>query len=119
MYIKSLPPLLCIHLKRFGYDWEANRALKFDDYFKVSIKIQYLFSEWFSSEFWNLGSSFTGRTYTFGVNPSPINYLFVTLKKMIFVNTLEKSKISQYLEYPCLSKQYLPLSKKITPVLAL
>ncbi|XP_060555692.1 ubiquitin carboxyl-terminal hydrolase 24-like isoform X1 [Ruditapes philippinarum] len=34
MHIKSLPPTLCIHLKRFGYDWEANRALKFDDYFK-------------------------------------------------------------------------------------
>ena len=31
----NLPPLLCIQLKRFGYDWEANRALKFDDYFKV------------------------------------------------------------------------------------
>ena len=37
MCIKNLPPLLCIQLKRFGYDWEANRALKFDDYFKVSI----------------------------------------------------------------------------------
>ena len=36
MCIKNLPPLLCIQLKRFGYDWEANRALKFDDYFKVS-----------------------------------------------------------------------------------
>lgn len=36
MCIKTLPPLLCIQLKRFGYDWEANRALKFDDYFKVS-----------------------------------------------------------------------------------
>ena len=35
MCIKNLPPLLCIQLKRFGYDWEANRALKFDDYFKV------------------------------------------------------------------------------------
>ncbi|XP_059140581.1 ubiquitin carboxyl-terminal hydrolase 24-like isoform X2 [Physella acuta] len=34
MCIKNLPPMLCIQLKRFGYDWEANRALKFDDYFK-------------------------------------------------------------------------------------
>ncbi|BFY99847.1 hypothetical protein BsWGS_02887 [Bradybaena similaris] len=34
MCIKSLPPVLCIQLKRFGYDWESNRALKFDDYFK-------------------------------------------------------------------------------------
>ena len=33
--IKTLPPVLCIQLKRFDYDWEANRALKFDDYFKV------------------------------------------------------------------------------------
>lgn len=32
--IKVLPPMLCIHLKRFSFDWEANRALKFDDYFK-------------------------------------------------------------------------------------
>lgn len=32
--IKSLPPVLVIQLKRFGYDWEANRAMKFDDYFK-------------------------------------------------------------------------------------
>ncbi|XP_070196439.1 ubiquitin carboxyl-terminal hydrolase 24-like isoform X2 [Littorina saxatilis] len=34
MCIKTLPSLLCIQLKRFGYDWEANRALKFDDFFK-------------------------------------------------------------------------------------
>lgn len=34
--IKTLPPVLVIQLKRFGYDWEASRALKFDDYFKVS-----------------------------------------------------------------------------------
>jgi hypothetical protein len=39
MCIKTLPPLLCIQLKRFGYDWEANRALKFDDYFKVCVKL--------------------------------------------------------------------------------
>ncbi|XP_050400806.1 ubiquitin carboxyl-terminal hydrolase 24 isoform X1 [Patella vulgata] len=34
MCIKTLPSMLCIQLKRFGYDWEANRALKFDDYFR-------------------------------------------------------------------------------------
>ncbi|XP_064624443.1 ubiquitin carboxyl-terminal hydrolase 24-like isoform X2 [Lineus longissimus] len=34
MCIKTLPPVLCIQLKRFGYDWEMNRALKFDDYFR-------------------------------------------------------------------------------------
>ncbi|XP_042228398.1 ubiquitin carboxyl-terminal hydrolase 24-like isoform X1 [Homarus americanus] len=32
--VKTLPPVLVIQLKRFGYDWEASRALKFDDYFK-------------------------------------------------------------------------------------
>ncbi|XP_071800380.1 ubiquitin carboxyl-terminal hydrolase 24-like isoform X2 [Asterias amurensis] len=32
--IKTLPPVLVIQLKRFDYDWEAGRALKFDDYFK-------------------------------------------------------------------------------------
>ena len=36
--MKTLPPVLVIQLKRFGYDWEASRALKFDDYFKVWIK---------------------------------------------------------------------------------
>ena len=35
MCIKSLPPVLVIQLKRFGYDWEAGRALKFDDHFEV------------------------------------------------------------------------------------
>ncbi|XP_022101626.1 ubiquitin carboxyl-terminal hydrolase 24-like isoform X2 [Acanthaster planci] len=34
MCIKTLPPVLVIQLKRFDYDWEAGRALKFDDYFK-------------------------------------------------------------------------------------
>uniref|UniRef100_T1IKX5 ubiquitinyl hydrolase 1 n=1 Tax=Strigamia maritima TaxID=126957 RepID=T1IKX5_STRMM len=32
--IKKLSLVLVIHLKRFDYDWEANRALKFDDHFK-------------------------------------------------------------------------------------
>ncbi|KFM65449.1 Ubiquitin carboxyl-terminal hydrolase 24, partial [Stegodyphus mimosarum] len=32
--IKNLPPMLAIQLKRFDFDWEANRSLKFDDYFK-------------------------------------------------------------------------------------
>ncbi|XP_067939467.1 ubiquitin carboxyl-terminal hydrolase 24-like [Watersipora subatra] len=35
--IKSLPSNLCIHLKRFSFDWEANKALKFDDYFKFPL----------------------------------------------------------------------------------
>ncbi|UJR13683.1 hypothetical protein I4U23_000695 [Adineta vaga] len=35
--IKKLPPLLCIQMKRFGFDWENNRALKFDDYFKFPL----------------------------------------------------------------------------------
>ncbi|KAG1652915.1 Ubiquitin carboxyl-terminal hydrolase 24 [Nymphon striatum] len=33
-WIKTLPPVLVVQLKRFGYDWEENRALKFDDHFK-------------------------------------------------------------------------------------
>ncbi|XP_022244007.1 ubiquitin carboxyl-terminal hydrolase 24-like [Limulus polyphemus] len=32
--IKSFPRVLVIQLKRFEYDWEANRAIKFDDVFK-------------------------------------------------------------------------------------
>ncbi|CAK8688756.1 unnamed protein product [Clavelina lepadiformis] len=32
--IKTLPPVLTIQLKRFGYDWEAGRSLKFDHYFR-------------------------------------------------------------------------------------
>ncbi|XP_064477292.1 ubiquitin carboxyl-terminal hydrolase 24-like isoform X2 [Ornithodoros turicata] len=32
--IKKLPPVLVIQLKRFGFDWEANRAVKFDYHFK-------------------------------------------------------------------------------------
>jgi len=34
MCIKQLPSNLVIQLKRFHYDWETNRALKFDDYFQ-------------------------------------------------------------------------------------
>lgn len=36
MCIKTLPPVLMVHLKRFGYDWEANRAMKYDDFFEAS-----------------------------------------------------------------------------------
>ena len=32
--LKQLPKYLCIQLKRFDYDWESNRSLKFDDYFE-------------------------------------------------------------------------------------
>ena len=41
MCIKTLPPVLVIQLKRFGYDWEAGRALKFDDYFEVRQEMVY------------------------------------------------------------------------------
>eukprot|EP00090_Calanus_glacialis_P047045 TRINITY_DN9530_c0_g1_i3.p1 TRINITY_DN9530_c0_g1~~TRINITY_DN9530_c0_g1_i3.p1 ORF type:complete len:2633 (-),score=502.34 TRINITY_DN9530_c0_g1_i3:271-7929(-) len=34
MCIRSLPQTLVIQLKRFHYDWETNRALKFDDFFE-------------------------------------------------------------------------------------
>lgn len=36
MCIKTLPSTLVIQLKRFYYDWDAARSLKFDDYFQVS-----------------------------------------------------------------------------------
>uniref|UniRef100_A0A914XB29 USP domain-containing protein n=1 Tax=Plectus sambesii TaxID=2011161 RepID=A0A914XB29_9BILA len=34
MCVKSLPPVLTIQLKRFDYDWEEGRSLKFNDHFK-------------------------------------------------------------------------------------
>eukprot|EP00095_Tigriopus_kingsejongensis_P003305 maker-scaffold355_size198070-snap-gene-0.39 protein:Tk03305 transcript:maker-scaffold355_size198070-snap-gene-0.39-mRNA-1 annotation:"ubiquitin carboxyl-terminal hydrolase 24 isoform x8" len=34
MCIRTLPPTLCIQLKRFHYDWETKRAMKFDDFFQ-------------------------------------------------------------------------------------
>ena len=34
MCIRTLPQTLVIQLKRFHYDWETNRAVKFDDFFK-------------------------------------------------------------------------------------
>ena len=30
--------MLVVQLKRFGYDWEANRAIKFDDFFEVRLE---------------------------------------------------------------------------------
>ena len=42
--IKTLPSVMMVHLKRFDYDWEANRAIKHDDYFEVrtcTYNIQY------------------------------------------------------------------------------
>nr|CAB3267565.1 ubiquitin carboxyl-terminal hydrolase 48-like [Phallusia mammillata] len=37
--IKSLPPVLVIQLKRFSYDWEAGRSLKFDHYFQFPLEV--------------------------------------------------------------------------------
>ena len=39
MCIRKLPQTLVIQLKRFHYDWETNRAVKFDDYFQVSMQL--------------------------------------------------------------------------------
>ena len=36
MCIKQLPPVLTIQLKRFDYDWEEGRSLKFNDHFQVN-----------------------------------------------------------------------------------
>ena len=41
MCFKTLPPVMVVHLKRFDYDWEANRAIKFDDYFEVGCHLIY------------------------------------------------------------------------------
>lgn len=43
MCIKTLPSTLVIQLKRFYYDWDAARSLKFDDYFQVTFKKILLF----------------------------------------------------------------------------
>ncbi|KAM7388544.1 hypothetical protein PAMP_024711 [Pampus punctatissimus] len=32
--IKSLPSVLCIHLMRFGFDWESGRSIKYDEQIK-------------------------------------------------------------------------------------
>jgi ubiquitin carboxyl-terminal hydrolase 9/24 len=40
--IKTLPPVLVIHLKRFGYDWEAGRAIKCDDHFEFPLVVDML-----------------------------------------------------------------------------
>ncbi|KAI0982944.1 hypothetical protein GJ496_012065 [Pomphorhynchus laevis] len=35
-YIKKAPDILIIQLKRFGYDWDRDIAVKYDDYFEFS-----------------------------------------------------------------------------------
>lgn len=35
--IKSLPSVLCIHLMRFGFDWESGRSIKYDEQIRVCI----------------------------------------------------------------------------------
>ncbi len=37
--IKTLPDVLVIQLKRFVYDWEAGRSVKFDQYFEFPHEI--------------------------------------------------------------------------------
>ncbi|CAF0802298.1 unnamed protein product [Brachionus calyciflorus] len=37
--LKKLPKYLCIQLKRFDYDWESNRSLKFDDHFEFPLSL--------------------------------------------------------------------------------
>ena len=44
--IKSLPPVLVIQLKRFGYDWLAGHSIKFDEYFKVRVWVLAVLSAW-------------------------------------------------------------------------
>ena len=40
--IKTLPQTLVIHLKRFDYDWERNKAFKFDNYFSFPSQLDML-----------------------------------------------------------------------------
>ena len=40
MCIRKLPQTLVIQLKRFHYDWETNRAVKFDDYFQFPWRLE-------------------------------------------------------------------------------
>ena len=40
--IKTLPKTLVIHLKRFDYDWERNKAFKFDNYFSFPSQLDML-----------------------------------------------------------------------------
>ena len=47
MCIKTLPSTLVIQLKRFYYDWDAARSLKFDDYFQVSVATNINIFVWF------------------------------------------------------------------------
>ena len=35
--IKSLPSVLCIHLMRFGFDWESGRSIKYDEQIRVQL----------------------------------------------------------------------------------
>lgn len=40
--IKSLPSVLCIHLMRFGFDWESGRSIKYDEQIRVRTGAQIL-----------------------------------------------------------------------------
>ena len=35
--IKTPPPVLVLNLKRFDYDWEANKSIKYNDHFEVAV----------------------------------------------------------------------------------
>lgn len=37
--IKSLPTVLCIHLMRFGFDWESGRSIKYDEQIRVGTAV--------------------------------------------------------------------------------
>lgn len=40
--IKSLPSVLCIHLMRFGFDWESGRSIKYDEQIRVKRGVLYI-----------------------------------------------------------------------------
>lgn len=37
--ILNAPPVLCLHLKRFDFDWDKQISIKFNDYFKFPRQI--------------------------------------------------------------------------------
>lgn len=63
--IKSLPSVLCIHLMRFGFDWESGRSIKYDE----QIRVQSIS---------NPKSPITRIHWFYNSNPTNINVIYMT-----------------------------------------
>lgn len=64
--IKSLPSVLCIHLMRFGFDWESGRSIKYDEQIRVCWKIYIL--KLYSSMLWGIFFHFIVALQIFDMN---------------------------------------------------